>query len=75
MSSSQQESLAEDSRETVSAVMVLGWIVGLFGFLVLFFHPAAAKIGERRFEIAAIIMIVGGLLINTVARFVRSRMS
>ena len=31
----------------------IGWVMVLFAFLVLFFHPAAIKLGETRFQIIA----------------------
>ena len=33
--------------------MVIGWVLVLFAFLVMFFQPAAIKLGECGFEIIA----------------------
>jgi len=54
----------EENRETARAFMVIGWILVLFAFLVMFFQPAAIRLGQMRFGIIAGAMIVVGLLLN-----------
>ena len=39
----------EESRETGRAFMVVGWILVLFALLVMFFEPAALRLGQMRF--------------------------
>ncbi len=34
-------SSTEEKQENGSAFMVIGWLMMLFAFLVMFFHPAA----------------------------------
>ena len=53
-------SSTEEKRENGSAMMVIGWVMILFAFLVLFFQPAAARLGETRFNwIAGCLGFVG----------------
>ena len=33
--------------------MIIGWVLVLFALLVMFFQPAAFKLGESRFQIIA----------------------
>jgi hypothetical protein len=54
----------EESRETGRALMVVGWILVLFAMLVMFFQPAAIKLGQMRFGIIAGVMVVAGLLLS-----------
>ena len=54
----------EETRESGRAFMVMGWIVVLFALLVMFFESAAAKLGERRSEVVAGVVVVVGLLLN-----------
>ena len=44
---------SEEKREIGSALMVIGWVMVLFAFLVMFYQPAAVKLGESRFQIIA----------------------
>ncbi len=53
--------------------MVIGWVLVLFAFLVMFFHPAAMKLGEIRFEVIAESLVVLGLILNIVGARVRAR--
>jgi len=62
-----------DKRETGSAVRIIGWVMMLFAFLVMFFNPAAVKLGETRFEIIAICLAVSGLVLNIIGMRVKSR--
>ncbi len=64
---------SEEKRETGSALMVIGWVLVLFAFLVMFFQPAALKLGETRFQIIAAVLIAVGLTLNIVGARVRNR--
>jgi len=54
----------EESRETGTAYMVVGWVLVLFALLVMYFEPAALKLGQMRFGIIAIALVIVGLLLN-----------
>ena len=54
----------EESRETGTAYMVVGWVLVLFALLVMFFEPAALKLGQLRFGIIAAALVIVGLLLN-----------
>ena len=54
----------EESRETGKAFMVVGWVLVLFAVLVMFFEPAALKLGQMRFGAIAVALVVVGLLLN-----------
>jgi NADH:ubiquinone oxidoreductase subunit 3 (subunit A) len=54
----------EESRETGTAYMVVGWVLVLFALLVMYFEPAALKLGQLRFGIIAVALVVVGLLLN-----------
>ena len=62
-----------DRRETGSAVMIIGWVLILFAFLVIFFHPAAIKLGESRIDIIAAGLATLGLLLSLIGVRVRAR--
>ena len=64
---------SEEKRETGSALMIIGWVLALFAFLVMFFQPAALKLGETRFQIIAGILVAAGLLLNIVGARIRNR--
>ena len=53
----------EESRESGRAFMVVGWILVLFALLVAFFHPAAFRLGQMRFGIIAVAMVLVGVLL------------
>ena len=63
----------EESRETGRAFMVVGWILVLFALLVLYFEPAALKIGQTRFGAIAVALVVVGLLLNVYGYRLRRR--
>ena len=54
----------EERRESGRAVMVVGWVLVLFALLVMFFEPAALRIGQVRFGVIAAVMLIVGLLLN-----------
>lgn len=61
----------EERRENGSAMMVLGWVLVLFAVMVFYFHPAAARLGQSRFEIIAGILVVAGLVLNVIGSRLR----
>ncbi len=64
---------SEEKRETGSALMVIGWVLVLFAFLVMFFQPAALKLGETRFQIIAGVLVAVGLILNIIGARIRNR--
>jgi NADH:ubiquinone oxidoreductase subunit 6 (subunit J) len=62
-----------ENRETGSAIMIIGWVMMLFAFLVMFFNPAAIKQGETRFETIAACLVIVGLLMSGAGMRVRAR--
>jgi len=63
----------EEKREIGSALMVIGWVLVLFAFLVMFYQPAAMKLGESRFQIIAAVLIVLGVVLNVIGARVRAK--
>jgi len=66
-------STSEEKREIGSALMVIGWVMVLFAFLVMLYHPAAVKLGETRFEIIAAALVLIGLVLNVIGVRVRGQ--
>lgn len=64
---------SEEKRESGSALMIIGWVLMLFAFLVMFFNPAARKLGEIRFETIAACLAVAGLVLSLVGVQMRHR--
>ncbi len=64
---------SEEKRETGSALVVIGWVLVLFAFLVMYFQPAALKLGETRFQIIAGALVAAGLLLNIIGARIRKR--
>lgn len=54
----------EERRESGRAFMVVGWVLVLFALLVVFFAPAAFRLGQSRFGVIAAALVVVGLLLN-----------
>jgi len=63
----------EETRESGRAFMVIGWILVLFALLVVFFEPAAMKLGQSRFGIIAGTMVIVGVLLNIYGYRLRRR--
>jgi O-antigen/teichoic acid export membrane protein len=61
----------EEKRESGSVLMVIGWVLMAFAFLVMFFYPAAVKLGETRFGIIAACLGVTGLVMSVVGVGIR----
>jgi hypothetical protein len=66
-------SSAEDKLENGSAMMAIGWVMILFASLVMFFHPAALKLGQTRFAWIAGCLALAGLLLSLYGVHVRRR--
>jgi hypothetical protein len=54
----------EETRESGRAFMVIGWLLVLFAVLVVFFEPAALRLGQTRFGYIAGVLVVAGVLLN-----------
>jgi NADH:ubiquinone oxidoreductase subunit 6 (subunit J) len=63
----------EEKREIGAAIMVIGWVMVLFAFLVMFYQPAAMKLGESRFQIIAAVLVLLGLVLNVIGARVRAQ--
>jgi NADH:ubiquinone oxidoreductase subunit 3 (subunit A) len=63
----------EESRESGRAYMVIGWIVVLFALLVMYFEPAAVKLGQMGFGVIAVAMVLIGVLLNIYGYRLRRR--
>ncbi len=55
----------EEKRENGSVLVIVGWVLMLFAFLVMFFHPAAVKLGDVRIDLIAVSLAALGLLLRT----------
>ncbi len=64
---------SEEKVEIGAALMVIGWVLVLFAFLVMFFQPAAAKLGETRFQVIAGALVLLGLVLNIIGARVRAK--
>ena len=53
----------EEKRENGSVLVIIGWILMLFAFLVLYFHPAVVKLGEVRIDVISACLVGLGLLL------------
>ena len=65
----------EESRESGRAFMVIGWLLVLFALLVVFFEPAALRLGQMRFGYIAVAMVIAGVLLNIWGYRLRRRSS
>ena len=63
----------EEKREIGAAIMVIGWIMVLFAFLVMFYQPAAKKLGESRLQVIAAVLVLVGLVLNVIGARVRAQ--
>jgi hypothetical protein len=66
-------SSTEEKRENGSAMMAIGWVMMLFALLVMFFHPAAAKLGQTRFVWIACCLAGSGLMLSVAGTYIRRR--
>ena len=52
-----------EQRESGVAAMLIGGLFWAFAFLVMFFHPAALRLGKMTMlEIAGVMVIIGGII-------------
>ena len=63
----------EQKRETATSLIIIGWICWGFALLVIFFSPAAMRLGRLGMVYTAIVLAVAGLLLNIVGYRLRSR--
>jgi hypothetical protein len=63
---------SEEGRENGTALMIMGWICVLFALVVIYFNPAALKLGQARIEIIAGALVLAGLLLNVVGSRIRA---
>ena len=63
----------EERRESGRAFMVIGWLLVPFALLVVFFEPAAARLGQSRFGLIAGTLVLVGLLLNIYGYRLRRR--
>ena len=66
-------SSSEEKVEVGAALMVIGWVMVLFAFLVMFFQPAGSRLGESRFQIIAGALVLLGLVLNIIGARVRRK--
>jgi uncharacterized protein YhhL (DUF1145 family) len=64
---------AEQKRETATSLRIIGWICWGFALLVLFFNPAATRLGRLEMVYTAVALAVAGLLLNIIGSRLRSR--
>ena len=63
----------EQKRETATSIIIIGWICWGFALLVIFFNPAAMRLGRPGMVYTAIVLAAAGLLLNIVGYRLRSR--
>ena len=63
----------EQKRETATSLIIIGWICWLFALLVLFFNPAAMRLGRMGMLYTAIGLAAAGLVLNIIGFRMRSR--
>ena len=63
----------EQKRETATSLMIIGWICWGFALLVLFFNPAAMRVGRLGMVYSAVALAVAGLVLNIMGYRLRSR--
>jgi len=68
-------SSTEEKRENGSVMVVIGWVMVLFGFMAFYFHPAAIRLGETRFAVIAGSLAGSGVALLVLGRWIRRRNS
>jgi NADH:ubiquinone oxidoreductase subunit 6 (subunit J) len=63
----------EEKHESGSVLIIIGWVLMLFAFLVMFYHPAAVKLGDVRIDVIAVCLAGLGLLLRSFGVRVKSR--
>ena len=64
---------AEQKRETATSLMIIGCICWAFALLVMFFNPAAMRLGRLGMLYTAMVLAIAGLALNIVGYRMRSR--
>ncbi len=62
----------EDRHDASITYMLVGWLCWIFGFLVMFFNPAAIRMGKFTLVGIAVVLAVVGLGLNIIG-YVRLR--
>ncbi len=57
-----QEPDLEEQRESGMSWMIVGGMLWAFAFLVMFFHPAAYKLGQMNIAVIASVLCVLGII-------------
>jgi hypothetical protein len=63
----------EQKRETATSLRIIGWICWGFALLVMFFNPAALRLGRLGMVYAAIALAIAGLVLNIIGYRLGSR--
>ena len=63
----------EERRENGTALMIVGWVLVLFALLVMFFNPAAVRLGQLRIEVIAGVLVLTGLVLNLAGSRIRAK--
>lgn len=63
----------EQRRERATSLMIMGWICWGFALLVLFFNPAAMRLGQMGFAYTAAALVAAGAVLNIIGFRLRSR--
>ena len=63
----------EQKRETATSLVIIGWICWGFALLVMFFNPAAIRLGRLGIVYTAVALAVAGLLLNIIGYRLRAR--
>jgi threonine/homoserine/homoserine lactone efflux protein len=64
----------EQKKEAATSLIIIGWICWGFALLIIFFHPAAARLGRRGMLYTAIILVLAGVVLNIIGRRMNSRL-
>ncbi len=62
-----------ERRETGIAVMLIGGLCWAFAFLVMFFHPAAVRLGRMTMLEIAVALAVVGLVVFLIGKRIRAK--
>jgi hypothetical protein len=65
----------EERRETGTSYMLIGFICLLFAFLVMFFNPAAIRLGKLTMVEVAIGLVILGSILEVVGYRIRTKMN
>lgn len=65
----------EERRETGTSLMLVGFIFLAFAFLVMFFNPAAIKLGKLTMVEVAVGLVVVGFIFEIIGYRIRVKLS